>query len=561
MDRVVGRAGDYSALQRQNHSGIADIIQPLSITTAGVSDANGTITFTFPSIPVSQDWVFSCNVADAPSTAVFLAESVPTNLGSWTAGNNAGPFKCGANETLVVLGFALLPNVTYQCTIIGEAVTSGKSSNVFPYPSTSTVVTQNQAGLKTITLAINGAGVIGTGIYTANNGTQAFAYSASTGATYQTFTTSQSIVQAALIKPGQITGVACGATTVSSQNYTSVQRINTTTGTTIATSTRSTTAGLLSLSWQWLMSPDGSYVIYYCANSGNPYWLYQIATDTWTINAVSTGATTDYFQSNMTICPGYPNTGYVAHGNLAQWRILNLVTGSNVQNNNNTTNSTQIAFNATGTYFFTTNQIFTVTAGVPNFSTTPTTVSGYSTGPYTSPPVSNSAGTIMYNLGADSLIVKATTLPGAVCTTVGSFPSAITQIQIDSGNANIYGMTTGGQIYSMNISTGVVTTLAAVGGDGFFNLSTSSGNALATPPTGYAYRILTVTAYGSGTGTIALSTDSSFTTSNFCVMANNTTQLLNGRLVNKPIYVTSSAAGISYVEIAYDLVFYDLTTV
>ena len=565
MARVGSEAGRYGGFQNHGHSGIADIIQPLSITNAQLSDANGSVTFTFPSIPVSQDWIFSCNIADAPSTAVFIAESVPTNLGSWTAGNNAGPFKCGANETLVVKGFALLPNLTYQCTITGEAVTSGKSSNVFPYPSTSTVVTQNQAGLKSVTLAITGAGTIGTGVYTANGTTQAFAYNASTGTAYQTFNTLQNPSQTTMIAPGINTGFVGGQVLNTGVYYPSIIRINTSTGAVIGTTLTSISASTggttVQGTYQWLISSDGSIAVYFqTGNAGQTnYWLYRVSTNSW----IQSGAIilSSTIVSNMALCPGYPNQGWWISGITAVYESVILSTNSTTTYSTNTSYSTQVAFNATGTYFFTVDKIFPVTSGVPNFATTPVSVTGNNIGAYTSPPVSNSTGTLMYNLTSTSRTVNETTIPGGVVRTVGTFPATVVQIQIDASNTNIYGMTSGGQIYSMNISTGVVTTLASTTGNGQFTLSTSSGTGLTTPPTGYAYRILTVTAYGSSTGTIALSTDSSFTTSNFCVMSNNTTQLLNGRLINKPIYVTSSASGTTYVEIAYDLVFYDLTAV
>ena len=568
MARVGSEAGRYGGFQRDGHSGIADIIQPLSITNAGVTDANGTVTFTFPSIPVSQDWIFSCNIADAPSTAVFIAESTPTNLGSWTAGNNAGPFKCGANETLVVKGFALLANLTYQCTITGEAVTSGKSSNVFPYPSTSTVVTQNQAGLKTLTLTLSGAGTIGGAIYT-HNATNSTIYGDNgvSGAQFQAISQSQ-IPQSFGLSPS--TGIGCGMGNTAGGGV-SFQAFNTVTGTSSTafsqTGSSITTpgGGCISANGLWAAcnisnpagSPAASIVIgniassttYFGATSFNS--IYQMVPDPNLNQFYSFGTVTG---SGLQLCqssfssPGYsiiyssPNGGcYGLAFNTAQTYGYVVTYGTNCNIIRATYSS------STGLSSFT--QIGSTTASASN------------------QPLSGNYSNVACNNSFVYWLLTGTNGIGyynIAANTFGSFASgtAYVDCKVDSSGNFLYVSTSAGTVLVFNANTQAsVRTVLLTNSTGEIKLLGSSASALTTPPTGYAYRILTVTAYGSTAGTVVLSTNSAFTSQNFCVMANNTTVLLNGRLLNQPVYAQSSAAGTTYIEIAYDLVFYDLTSV
>ena len=567
MARVGSEAGRYGGFQNQGHSGIADIIQPLSITTAAVSDQYGSLTFTFPSIPVSQDWIFSCNIADAPSTAVFIAESVPTNLGSWTAGNNAGPFKCGANETLVVKGFALLPNLTYQCTIIGEAVTSGKSSNVFPYPSTSTVVTQNQAGLKTLTLTLSGAGTIGGAIYT-HNGTNLTIYGDNgiSGAQFQAINQNQ-IPQSFGLSPS--TGIGCGMGNLSSGGV-SFQAFNTVTGT--ASTVFSQTGGSITGGGKGCISANGLYA---ACNLNNPAGspssaiaIGNIASATATFGAIPflslfqmvSDPVLNIFYSFGTLTGSGLNLCSSSFATPGVSAIYTSTDGANYG----------LAFNTSLTFAYVvssgtntriTRATYSSSTGLSGFTQIGTTPNASSNTPlsgnYSNVACNdnfvywllNSNGIGYYNIASN---------------TYGSFSSgtAFVDCKVDSSGNFLYASTSAGTVLVFNANTQAsVRTVLLTNSTGEIKLLGSSATALITPPSGYAYRILTVTAYGSTAGTVVLSTNSSFTSQNFCVMSNNSTVLLNGRLLNQSIYAQSSAAGTTYVEIAYDLVFYDLTAV
>jgi hypothetical protein len=570
MPRVGSEAGRYGGFQSHGHSGIADIIQPLSITTAAITDAYGSVTFTFPSIPVSQDWVFSCNVADAPSTAVFLAESVPTNLGSWTAGNNAGPFKCGANETLVVLGFALLPNVTYQCTITGEAVTSGKSSNVFPYPSTSTVIAQNQAGLSTLSLQIlqkSNAGNIG--------------YSA-------TATPSTSIAVTSL--DSAIAGTSIPGFTITVYNVFALgsrglylcwnqsnqyQIYNPTTG------SISVVYNLPLGSGNGLtISPDGFYAINWQSTT---FYLVELTTFTYapiTVNTVGSGGVTAFFDSTSkyTICVCVSSPNYWINVTT----VADITTSTRVFGNSFSASSYQY------TWLATPNAVYVIGKSTPSnftnyfekFTWTNINVSWTNT---TSGSFTNTLSTAFPSVNYNTFIYNATLnktylmmanglyyfngtpdgTPTLVPTTTAA--AATSSINFDKTNTYVYSQGATNVLWRTTVAT---QTAVSVGTYTWPNVEWAYNfiqqQPFATLPTGYAYRIATVTVYNSTatTGNVALSTNSAFTSGIFAVVPVNTTLVLNGRMIPSSIYALNNVAtGTTYLEIGYDLVFYNLTSV
>ena len=570
MARVGSEAGRYGGFQNHGHSGIADIIQPLSITTAAISDAYGSITFTFPSIPVSQDWIFSCNVADAPSTAVFLAESVPTNLGSWTAGNNAGPFKCGANETLVVKGFALLPNLTYQCTITGEAVTSGKSSNVFPYPSTSTVITQNQAGLSTISLQIlqkTNAGNIG---YSATSvASTSIAVSNLDSATAGTSVSGFTITVTNVFALGSRGLYLCW------NGATQYQIYNPTTGSISAVYTLPITSNLT-------ISPDGFWAINW---QSTQFYLVNLTTFTsaaLTIAQTGSGSVNALFDSTskytICICVSSPNF----------WINVNPIT--------DVTSSTLVFGNTlsqsqtyTYSWLATSNAVYLMSKASPastliyyekftwtNINVSWTNVLG---GSLTAPTATNSPST-NYNTWIYNSTVNKTYqmissglyywngLPEGTPTLVPTTTSISTSASIafDKTNTYLYSLGATNVLWRTTVATQTAVNI------GTYTWPSYNGWAynfiqqqpFVTLPTGYAYRIATITVYNSTatTGNVALSTNAAFTSGIFAVIPVNTTVVLNGRMIPSSIYATNNiATGTTYLEIGYDLVFYDLTQV
>ena len=570
MARVGSEAGRYGGFQNHGHSGIADIIQPLSITTAAISDAYGSITFTFPSIPVSQDWIFSCNVADAPSTAVFLAESVPTNLGSWTAGNNAGPFKAGANETLVVKGFALLPNLTYQCTITGEAVTSGKSSNVFPYPSTSTVITQNQAGLSTISLQIlqkTNAGNIG---YSATSvASTSIAVSNLDSATAGTSVSGFTITVTNVFALGSRGLYLCW------NGATQYQIYNPTTGSISAVYTWPITSNLT-------ISPDGFWAINW---QSTQFYLVNLTTFTsaaLTIAQTGSGSVNALFDptSKYTICICVSSPNF--------WINVNPIT--------DVTSSTLVFGNTlsqsqtyTYSWLATSNAVYLMSKASPastliyyekftwtNINVSWTNVLG---GSLTAPTATNSPST-NYNTWIYNSTVNKTYqmissglyywngLPEGTPTLVPTTTSISTSASIafDKTNTYLYSLGATNVLWRTTVATHTAVNI------GTYTWPSYNGWAynfiqqqpFVTLPTGYAYRIATITVYNSTatTGNVALSTNAAFTSGIFAVIPVNTTVVLNGRMIPSSIYATNNiATGTTYLEIGYDLVFYDLTQV
>ena len=593
MARVGSEAGRYGGFQNHGHSGIADIIQPLSITTAAISDAYGSITFTFPSIPVSQDWIFSCNVADAPSTAVFLAESVPTNLGSWTAGNNAGPFKAGANETLVVKGFALLPNLTYQCTITGEAVTSGKSSNVFPYPSTSTVVTQNQAGLSSLTITALPAANIGTffeGQGSTATSVNRYNTTTNTNTTFTGFTGGLTPIGVYLSADGTGWWVYSAAT-----NSMVAQNFNISTGALIGSAITNTLSGSYTYSQTKAFkgSPDNNWVpITFLTNfSGSLFCsgaFFNMATKTWTNFYLINGQITNQFSSfswsgNSQYGIGICNSNSGGGPLWSSFLMPFLFTSTTVTQVYNTGSSTLLAptlyvvLNQTGSagIVYSSGSSYDG-SGISGTFATPITLNnpyGYTVGasvstPYITPFLNPVTGVLWHGDGTNLYTVNQSTYATTLYYT-GSVPTDAqngTAVNFDStGNFMYYLNSSLSRIFDITnkiVTSGTVTSPVTTTINWF--VTTVQSQALATPPTGYAYRILTVTAYNSttSTGYIALSTNSSFSTGIFDVTNLNATTLLNGRMINKTVYaVTSATSGTTLIEIGYDLVFYDLTSV
>ena len=215
-------------------------------------------------------------------------------------------------------------------------------------------------------------------------------------------------------------------------------------------------------------------------------------------------------------------------------------------------------------------------SGISGTFATPITLNnpyGYTVGasvstPYITPFLNPVTGVLWHGDGTNLYTVNQSTYATTLYYT-GSVPTDAqngTAVNFDStGNFMYYLNSSLSRIFDITnkiVTSGTVTSPVTTTINWF--VTTVQSQALATPPTGYAYRILTVTAYNSttSTGYIALSTNSSFSTGIFDVTNLNATTLLNGRMINKTVYaVTSATSGTTLIEIGYDLVFYDLTTV
>lgn len=112
--------------------------QAIPLGPAGQSDASGSLTISFPSVPVSQTWVGSLSISGAPTAAVISASVNSLTYGTWTGANTFGPISVGANETLVVVATNLLPNTNYQPSFIGVVFTSEEPMLTWPTSNTST---------------------------------------------------------------------------------------------------------------------------------------------------------------------------------------------------------------------------------------------------------------------------------------------------------------------------------------------------------------------------------------------------------------------------------------
>jgi hypothetical protein len=137
-------------------------IQPINSGVSQIAAADGTATFVFPYVALSQVWTVTLNLPSAPDTANFIAYTGATNFGSFIGSNVWGPLQLGGGDQLYVNAKGLVPNVTYSMQLQGACVTDGSPGVSFPQPYADTVTTSTEQiylETKTATGSVSGSNV------------------------------------------------------------------------------------------------------------------------------------------------------------------------------------------------------------------------------------------------------------------------------------------------------------------------------------------------------------------------------------------------------------------
>lgn len=565
---------------------VNNVIQPLSMTMSGTTDSLGKVVFTFPYVPISQDWVFSVNIAEAPATAVFVAENQPTNLGTWTGWNSAGPYVLSGGDRLSVTGVVLLPSTIYTCTITGEVVTSGTSRNYFPYPIASSTVSQNQAGLQSLNLSTYNGALVGN-IFYGSGATSGnlYAYNTITGTTIGSIATSTQWQIVGVSVVSQTVGwFYYGGTSGTTTGIIYAQEFNPTTMTTIG-SAYSYSIGTTGFIGQCSPSPNNQYFAALIENgsaTSATLVCFNTSTLTWNGYNVTEGTTYDFTRWNWSTDSSYlaaviigysggyrnflfvyspaTNTAVLSSDHYFGGTILYscpIWTSGNqlyvLSGSNWATTSSP------GSYFFLVS--FTYSSGTLTNTGYITTSVPFNYSPYN---CLYTDGTTIFANGASSTLAMATVniSTGAYASYSASISPSIFYVS-NTSPVTIYCSNSTSTILAFSTSTLSFTTATTTStATGAYNYQVFAPTQLSAPPAGYAYRIHTITAYNSATstGTLLLSTNQSNSSGVFACVPMNTTLLLNGRLINKTIYAaTTAASGTTQIEIGYDLVWYDLT--
>jgi hypothetical protein len=124
--------------------------QPYSQSVQGVWDTvHGTVTFWFPSPPVSLIATVTAQVGEATPDLTFVAYVAGLKQASWSGSLLGGPVQYGEGAELRIVGTALVTPLTatwvppvLTCTVTGESSDAAATDAVAPnlVPSTSTVV-------------------------------------------------------------------------------------------------------------------------------------------------------------------------------------------------------------------------------------------------------------------------------------------------------------------------------------------------------------------------------------------------------------------------------------
>jgi len=118
--------------------------QPINYIISQTAATNGTATFLFDAVALSNTWTLTINCAGAPDTAVFIASSGGTTFGQFKGSNSWGPLQLQGGDRLSVTATGLIPGTLYQFAGYGYCNTVNEPEIVYPTAYADSVTTSTE---------------------------------------------------------------------------------------------------------------------------------------------------------------------------------------------------------------------------------------------------------------------------------------------------------------------------------------------------------------------------------------------------------------------------------
>ena len=118
--------------------------QPINYIINQTAASDGTATFLFDAVALSNTWTFTINCAGAPDTAIFVAASGGTTFGQFKGSNSWGPLQLQGGDRLQVTASGLVPGTNYQFAGYGYANVVNEPVIVYPTAYADSVTTSTE---------------------------------------------------------------------------------------------------------------------------------------------------------------------------------------------------------------------------------------------------------------------------------------------------------------------------------------------------------------------------------------------------------------------------------
>ena len=118
--------------------------QPINYIISQTAATDGTATFLFDAVALSNTWTFTINCAGAPDTAIFVASSGGTTFGQFKGSNSWGPLQLQGGDRLQVTASGLVPGTNYQFAGYGYANVVNEPEIVYPTAYADSVTTSTE---------------------------------------------------------------------------------------------------------------------------------------------------------------------------------------------------------------------------------------------------------------------------------------------------------------------------------------------------------------------------------------------------------------------------------
>jgi len=134
--------------------------QPINYIISQTAASDGTATFLFDAVALSNTWTLTINCAGAEDTARFTALSGGTQFGQFKGSNSWGPLQLQGGDRLQVTATGLVPGTLYQMAGYGYANIVNEPQIIYPNAYADTVTSSTeQIFIEKVRKLLGGGGI------------------------------------------------------------------------------------------------------------------------------------------------------------------------------------------------------------------------------------------------------------------------------------------------------------------------------------------------------------------------------------------------------------------
>jgi len=152
---IFGTTGNYNVDAARGGA-----YQPINYVIAATAASDGTATFLFDAVALSNTWTMTINCATAPDTARFTAATGGTQFGQFKGSNSWGPLQLQGGDRLQVTATGLIPGTVYQMAGYGYANIVNDPQIVYPVAYADSVTSSTeQIFIEKVRKLLGGGGI------------------------------------------------------------------------------------------------------------------------------------------------------------------------------------------------------------------------------------------------------------------------------------------------------------------------------------------------------------------------------------------------------------------